>query len=69
VGATDDLSGVDHVNIWFTKSLNYGYPNSSVTGNSTLFGVYDFQDSFSEGTIKRPTSCGATMPARWRSGT
>jgi len=24
VGATDDLSGVDHVNVWFTKSLNYG---------------------------------------------
>jgi hypothetical protein len=49
VGATDDLSGVDQVNIWFTKSLNYGYPNSTLTSNSTLFGVYDFQDSFSDG--------------------
>src|SRR4051812_5682306 len=49
VGATDDLSGVDQVNIWFTKSLNYGYPNSSLTSNSTLFAVYDFQDSFSDG--------------------
>src|SRR3954465_11413087 len=49
VAATDDLSGVDRVNIWFTKSLNYGYPNSSLTSNSTLFGVYDFQDSFSDG--------------------
>src|SRR3954464_9305926 len=48
-GASDDLSGVDHVNIWFTKPLNYGFPNSSVTGNSTVFGVYDFQDSFSDG--------------------
>src|SRR3954454_7815179 len=49
VAATDDLSGVDRVNIWFTKSLNYGYPNSSLTSNSTLFAVYDFQDSFSDG--------------------
>src|ERR1700760_3545689 len=49
VGATDDLSGVDHVYIWFTKALNYGFPNSSVTGNSTFFIINDFQDSFSDG--------------------
>src|SRR5205814_2375501 len=32
-GATDDLSGIDHVYIWFTTSLNYTYPNSSLTSN------------------------------------
>jgi hypothetical protein len=47
--ATDDLSGVDQVNIWFTRSLNYGFPNSTVTGNSTLLVVYDSHDSFSDG--------------------
>jgi len=34
VGATDDLSVMDHVNIWFTKSVNYSYPNNNVAGNS-----------------------------------
>ena len=48
-GATDDLSGVDHVYIWFTTSLNYGYPNSTVTGNGPLFILNDYEDSFSDG--------------------
>src|ERR1043165_6034434 len=49
VGATDDLSGVDSVQVWFTEALSYGYPSSTVTSVSRLFGVYDFQDSFSDG--------------------
>jgi hypothetical protein len=49
VGATDDLSGVDQVQVWFTKPLNIGFTTSSITDNTPVFFVYDFQDSFSDG--------------------
>src|SRR5436305_1656374 len=47
--ATDDASGVDHVNIWFAKPITYGYPNTTISSTLPLIALYDFDDSFSDG--------------------
>jgi hypothetical protein len=48
-GATDDLSGVREVDIYFTSTLNVGYPGTTLAAVATYFAVSDSADSFSDG--------------------
>src|SRR4051812_41014694 len=47
VGATDDSAGIEKVYIWFATPISYS--NGPFTESSTLFGVYDALDSYSDG--------------------
>jgi FG-GAP-like repeat/Cadherin domain len=48
-GATDDLAGVREVDVYFTSTLNVGYPGSPITFVAAYLGVYGSFDSFSDG--------------------